>query len=249
MITANMNNLEINRHLWEVFTQYPLVLATMQKFRKECRKLPRGRVVMSRKFFHKEHNQTYILCLSQDKGFAGTLLLAEVDHGKQKWYYVISEDLTDSTDAYSAHFFKRYAERTGKPFVIPNIITQFFKDNRDVVKIYESIDKKECVYASRNGILLGRNDIERGITKHCTYVDRDMLQPTQEEALQAILCDIDTIEEMRKDNVPFYKMKDKDCAKQYEQNRSWANSTAEASGIACAIYKQYFEEDDEKSEI
>lgn len=244
MITANMNKVEINKRLWEVATEYPLVLTMMQKFRKECRKLPRGRVIMSRKFFHKEHNQTYILCLAQDKGIAGTLLLAEVDHGKQKWYYVISEDMTDTTDAYSAHFFKRYAEREGKPFVIPNIINHYFMENRDVVKVYESKDETETVYASRNGIMLGRNDHERGITKHCTYVSRDMLQPTQEEALEAILCDIDNIEDMRKDNAPIYKMKNKDCIEQIKQNRSWANSTDKASEIACAIYKQYFEDDE-----
>lgn len=122
MITQNMNKVEINEQMWRVVQESAVVKTNIVKFNKECRRLPKGRVVMTRRFFHKETNQAYILCLAQDKGIASTLMLAEVDHGRQKWYYVISEDLTDTTSAYSAHFFKRYAERSGKPYDMPNLI-------------------------------------------------------------------------------------------------------------------------------
>ena len=115
MITPNMNKVEIQKQMWTVNNESALISACVHKFGKECRKLPKGRVVMTRKFFHKESNQTYILCMAQYNGIAGTIMVAEVDHGKQKWYYVVSEDLTDTTDAYSAHFFKRYAEREDIP--------------------------------------------------------------------------------------------------------------------------------------
>ena len=71
-------------------------------------------------------------------------------------------------------------------------------ENRNVVKIYESEDGKQLAYASRNGITLCRHDRERGVTKHCTYVSRDMLGETQEAALETILGDIDEIDEKQR---------------------------------------------------
>jgi len=245
MITASMNKVEINQQMWKVAEESSVVKACTQKFFKSCRKLPKGRVVITRKFFHKDTNQSYILCMSQYEGVQGCILLAEVDHGKQKWYYVISEDLTDTTDAYSAHFFKRYAEREGIPFVMPNIITRFFMENRNVVKIYESEKDRQIAYASRNGVTLCRWDRERGVTKHCTYVSRDMLGDNQEEALQTIQGDIDQIEGIQRNFTPNYKATGKDVVRHMHENRAWADSTDKSSEIACAIYKQFFEDLDD----
>lgn len=245
MITSNMNKVEINNQMWVVANESALVAACVHKFGKECRKLPKGRVVMTRKFFHKETNQAYILCMSQYNGVAGSIMVAEVDHGKQKWYYVISENLNDTTDTYSTHFFKRYAEREGIPYVMPNIVTRFFMENRNVVKIYESEDEMQSAYASRNGITLCRWEKERGITKHCTYVSRDMLGEKQEEALQAILGDIDEIDDIQRNFTPTYKTTLKDIERHQTLNRSWSDSTDTSSQIACEIYKQYFEDIEE----
>lgn len=230
--------------MWAVAKESTVVSACVHKFGKECRRLPKGRITMTRKFFHKASNQTYILCQSQYNGVAGAIMVAEVDHGKQKWYYVISEDLTDSTDAYSAHFFKRFAEREGLSHVMPNIITLFFMKNRNVVKIYESEDCSQCAYASRNGITLCRYDKERGVTKHCTYVSRDMLGDKQKEALKVILDDLDKIEDVQRGFTPSYKQTIKDVERNIEQNRAWAKSTDKSSHVACEIYKQYFEDID-----
>lgn len=240
-----MNKVEIQKQMWTVANESALVQTCIHKFGKECRKLPKGRVVMTRKFFHKETNQTYILCMAQYNGVAASVMVAEVDHGKQKWYYVISEDLTDTTDAYSAHFFKRFAEREGIPYVMPNIVNRFFMENRNVVKIYESEDELQSAYASRNGITLCRWDRDRGVTKHCTYVSRDMLGDTQEEALEVILGDIDEIEDIQRGFTPTYKTTLKDVDRHMRANRSWADSTDKSSQIACEIYKQYFEDIEE----
>ena len=245
MITPSMNKLEINKQMWATTQESALVETCVHKFGKECRRLPKGRVVMTRKFFHKETNQTYILCMSQYNGVAGSIIVAEVDHGKQKWYYVISEDLTDTMDAYSAHFFKRYAEREGIPYEMPKIITRFFMENRSMVKIYESEDDLQVAFASRNGVDLCRSDKERGITKHCTYVSRDMLGDSQEEALQVILGDIDEIDDIQRNFTPTHKATMKDIDRHMALNRSWANSTDTSSQIACEIYKQYFEDIEE----
>ncbi|WP_155249838.1 hypothetical protein [Bacteroides thetaiotaomicron] len=154
MITPNMNKVEIQKQMWDVIRNSALVAACVHKFDKDCRKLPRGRIVLTRRFFHKDTNQAYILCFSQYKGAVGKLMLAEADYGKQKWYYLISEDLMDTTDIYSAHFFKRYAERVGITYVMPNVLTRYFMENRNVVKIYESDDEIQSAYDSRNGITL-----------------------------------------------------------------------------------------------
>lgn len=245
MITPYMNKVEIQKQMWTVNNESALVVACVHKFGKECRKLPKGRVVMTRRFFHKETNQAYIICMAQSNGIAGSVMVAEVDHGKQKWYYVISEDLTDTTDAYSAHFFKRYAEREGVPYVMPNIINRFFMENRNVVKIYESEDGMQLAYASRNGITLCRFDKDRGVTKHCTYVSRDMLGETQEQALEVILGDIDAIDEIQRGFKPVHKTTMTDVSKHWQANRDWANSLDESSQIACEIYRQYFEDIEE----
>lgn len=245
MITASMNKIEINRQMWKVSEESSVIKVCAQKFNKSCRKLPKGRVVLTRSFFHRETNQTYILCMSQDKGVAGSMLLAEVDQGRQKWYYAMSEDLSDTTDAYSAHFFKRFAEREGIPYVMPNVITRFFMENRNVVKIYESPDEQELAYASRNGITLSRWDKERGITKHCTYVSRDMLGNYQEEALAAILGDIDEIDDIQRNFTPGYKLTEKDVIRHMQENRAWTDSVDKSSEIACQIYRQYYEEPEE----
>lgn len=245
MITASMNKLEINQQMWAVAEESSVVNACTQKFFKSCRKLPKGRVVMTRKFFHKETNQTYILCMSQYEGVQGCILVAEVDHGKQKWYYVINDDPADTTDAYSSHFFKRYAEREGIPFVMPNIITRFFMENRNIVKIYESEENRQIAYASRNGITLCRWDRDRGVSKHCTYVSRDMLGDNQEKALQTILGDIDRIENIQRNFTPNYKCTDKDVLRHMHENHAWANSMDDSYYIACEIYKQFFEDAEE----
>lgn len=245
MITASMNKLEINQQMWAVAEESSVVNACTQKFSKSCRKLPKGRVVMTRKFFHKETNQTYILCMSQYEGVQGCILVAEVDHGKQKWYYVINDDPADTTDAYSSHFFKRYAEREGIPFVMPNIITRFFMENRNIVKIYESEENRQIAYASRNGITLCRWDRDRGVSKHCTYVSRDMLGDNQEKALQTILGDIDRIENIQRNFTPNYKCTDKDVLRHMHENHAWANSMDESYHIACEIYRQFFEDSED----
>ena len=244
MITAHMNKVEIYKQMWAVNDESTVVKACYHKFCKACRKLPKGRVVMTRRFFHKETNQAYVICMSQYKGLAACLMLAEVDHGSQKWYYLISEDLTDTTDIYSAHFFKRYAEREGIPYDMPNVITHFFMMNRNVVKIYESEDESQLAYASRNGITLCRFERERGITKHCTYVSRDMLGELQEKALQAILGDIDDIEDIQRGFTSPYNTTLKDVERHRALNHAWANSIDTSSQVACAIYKQYFEDVD-----
>ena len=77
MITASMNKVEINQQMWKVAEESSVVKACTQKFFKSCRKLPKGRVVMTRKFFHKDTNQSYILCMSQYEGVQGCILLAE----------------------------------------------------------------------------------------------------------------------------------------------------------------------------
>ena len=51
MITASMNKLEINQQMWAVAEESSVVNACTQKFFKSFRKLPKGRVVMTRKFF------------------------------------------------------------------------------------------------------------------------------------------------------------------------------------------------------
>ena len=52
MITASMNKVEINQQMWKVAKESSVVKACTQKFFKSCRKLPKSRVVMTRKFFH-----------------------------------------------------------------------------------------------------------------------------------------------------------------------------------------------------
>ena len=84
MITPYMNKVEIQKQMWTVNNESALVVACVHKFGKECRKLLKGRVVMTRRFFHKETNQAYIICMAQSNGVAGSLMVAEVDHGKQK---------------------------------------------------------------------------------------------------------------------------------------------------------------------
>jgi len=245
MITPTMNKVEINKELWSLLERSALVQACSLKFKKACRKFPKGRVTMTKRFFFKETNQTYIMSYFQDRGAAGTLLLAEVDHGRQMWYYLASEDLSDTTDIYSAHFFKRFAERTGREFAMPEIMTQFFIENQDLVQIYESEDSLQNAYASRKGIMLCRWDKERGLTKFCTYVPRDMLKPTQEQALCTILSEIERIETIRKDHKPFFKLTQEDIVRNHRDTIEWADSTSKASEIACAIYKQYFEDGEE----
>lgn len=236
-----MNKVEINKEMWRIVRESALVKECTLKFMKACRKLPRGRVTLSKRFFYKETNQTYNMCYFQDKGAAGTLLLAEVDHGKQMWYYLASEDLTDTTNIYSAHFFKRFAERTGRVYSMPETATQYFMDNQNLVLIYESEDEMQSAYASRAGIMLCRWDKERGLSKFCTYVSRDMLKPTQEQALTAILGDIERREAMIKKTRPVYKMELKDCEKLTRDNIDWSNSI-DSSEIACAIYRQFYED-------
>lgn len=99
-----MNKVEINEQMWAVAKESSVVSSCVHKFGKECRRFHRVRVTMTRKFFHKDTKQKYILCQSLYNGVTGAITLAEVDHGKQKWYYLISEDLTDSTDAYSTMY-------------------------------------------------------------------------------------------------------------------------------------------------
>ncbi|MGN1254609.1 MAG: hypothetical protein ACI4T9_08495 [Prevotella sp.] len=243
MITPNMNKFEINAQMWKVADESPVVNSCVAKFKKECRHLPKGRVVMTRRFYDKASHQAYILCLAQDKGVACPLMLAEVDHGKQKWYYVLSEDPYDTTSAFSAHFFKRYSERSGKPYNMPSLINYYMMENRDVVKIYESEDGIEYAYASRTGIQLCRLDKERGISKFCTYVSLDMLGDTQKLALEAILGDIEEIENIRGNYKPIYKQTDQDVYDGIKSNIEWANATDYASQIACEIYKQYYEDE------
>lgn len=118
-------------------------------------------------------------------------------------------------------------------------------ENRDVVKIYESEDEIESAYVSRTGIMLCRWDKERGISKFCTYVSRDILGETQEMALQTILGDLDKIEEIHCNFKPIYKQKSKDVADNVKANIEWADSTDMASEVACAMYKQYYEDEDD----
>lgn len=80
MITPNMNKVEIQKQMWDVIRNSALVAACVHKFDKDCRKLPRGRIVLTRRFFHKDTNQAYILCFSQYKGAVGKLMLAEADY-------------------------------------------------------------------------------------------------------------------------------------------------------------------------
>jgi hypothetical protein len=83
MITPNMNKFEINAQMWKVADESPVVNSCMAKFKKECRHLPKGRVVMTRRFYDKASHQAYILCLAQDKGVACPQIACEI----YKQYY------------------------------------------------------------------------------------------------------------------------------------------------------------------
>jgi len=170
------------------------------------------------------------------------LLIAEVDHGNQKWYYINSSIHEDTINLFSSHFFRRYAEREDIPFAMPKIITNFFMVNRNQIKIYESEDLEQTAYAFRNGISLSKSNPSLGHTLHFTYVSRDMLGETQEDALCAVLDEIDRAESFQRDFKPIYKATDDDFDSLIESNRKWEGSGTEASRQACEIYSKYFEE-------
>lgn len=243
MIIPGMNKVEVNKQIWNACSESPFVSENVKKFHKACRKLPKGRITMSRKFIHKATNQTYILSMFQNNGLASINLLAEVDHGSQKWYYNFNEQVMDPMDVFSTHFFRRYAEREGYEFKIPEIITRYIMENCNTVKIYESEDAEESAYASRNGIDLCRAVRQLGFTRHCTYVSRDMLGPTQEQALQVIVKDLDRIETTQRQFKPLYKSKGQDAFEKIDAIRDWSASAIESHIIAKHIYKQYFEEE------
>ena len=75
MITPNMNKFEINAQMWKVADESPVVNSCMAKFKKECRHLPKGRVVMTRRFYDKASHQ--------DKGVACPQIACEI----YKQYY------------------------------------------------------------------------------------------------------------------------------------------------------------------
>lgn len=242
MITPSMTTQEILIQMESVANDSPAIVECEQKFRKMCRKLPKGKVTLTRRFVHRPTNQAYIMSCGQYNGIAGMLLIAEVDHGNQKWYYIFSNIIGTPINIFSTHFFRRYAEREGLPYVMPNIITQFFMANRNQIMIYESDDKKQSAYAFRNGISLSSYNPQLHIVKHCTYISRDMLGETQENALSTVLDELDRAESFQRKFTPVYKATVEDEDALIEANTEWGDSNPDISQHACEIYRQYFEE-------
>lgn len=111
-------------------------------------------------------------------------------------YYVRQNNPYDTEIcAYSSHFFNRYAERKNHARLYPLIIGRYFQNNQIECCIYRSDDKKNSVFATREGISLCRS-LSNGICLYRTFVSYDMLKSTQKEAYDVLKPYINKIEEL-----------------------------------------------------
>lgn len=229
-----MNKIEVDEHIErDLPMASSFLMPIIHKFDKNLRKMPKATMAKTVSWMCKKSLQEYIITKFARLGVRGENILATVSHGNNRWYYSFCADITDTMDIFSHHFFKRYAERMHKPFLMPVIIGQYFAHNSNLVKVYENPENGDAVYASREGLSLCRWDRERGMTKHCTFVSRDLLKPTQLEAFKTVFC---KIEEAEHDFAGIQGFEESFMA-----IRRWASTCDIYTAAATEIYKQYFE--------
>lgn len=233
MITESMNKVDINLAMCEAVQCWRKLLHVSAECKKLLKKHPK--ISYCKTETKRIGYQDYIALNFARLGQSGEQIMVKVMNNTHTWYYCYQPDIKDTMDAFSTHFFNRYAQRTGREANYPKIMCEFFMNNMHFVIIYKDEEKGESVYASREGISLCRTIKSLGITRFCTFVSNELLKETQREAYDIVQFKIREAEK---------KMSgDADMNTRIEQIRAWSDSCDYVTYEASKIYGLFFEED------
>lgn len=237
MITLSMNKFDIDKRITEARIKYEARLNhRIDDIKNMRRKNLQKKPYLAEEIYDKVNKQKYIVVAGTVTGIPFATLRAVVDHGSKVWIYEPLTNAFDTMDARSMHFYKRYAERTNKPMLFPQIIAKFELTNTHRFRIYLNKDNGDSVYATREGIELCRLERERGITKFCTFVSYNMLKDSQKKAWEMVQCKLDEADRIIDgDDTMLMKIL---------KMQRWTNSSPDLTEEATEVYLKYKQEMD-----